>query len=88
MGVASDISRRQSHGKLPIPQALYNRSASLAMFPEPQVQELCSRCISWDWTLPLHFEWLWFSVAVSVCCKKEISLMKGEIFMPYLKILS
>lgn len=27
--------------------------------------------IRWHWTLQLHFDWLWFSFVVFVCCKEN-----------------
>jgi hypothetical protein len=43
------------------------------MISETEVQELCSRCISQGQPEhgSLHFDWLWSSVIVSICCKER-----------------
>jgi hypothetical protein len=63
MDVASDISRRQ------IPRSSYSYSLSAFSFTVFPVGVFC-RYIHWDWVSTLYFDWLWFSVMVSVAKKR------------------
>lgn len=44
---------------------------SSTVLPRLYVWELYCRCVHWNWAPKLHFNWLWFSLTISICCKEK-----------------
>lgn len=65
MGVASDTTRGHSHSKLCDPLALTVLQPPPPVFTEPEEQMYGPDSTG------LHFDWLWFSEVVSVCCRES-----------------
>jgi hypothetical protein len=57
----------------------YNLSTLFStVLPEPWVKELSCRYMSGGWAPQLNFDCLWFSVMVSVHCKEDVFLIRGD----------